>query len=200
MCIVNYNVGNIESIQKTCQFLGYNCDVSKDSKIIEAADVLILPGQGAFKTAKQSLDKYGLSKLVKAHINAKRPTLAVCIGFQLLFERSDEAPNELGLELFKGNFKQFKPKKGYPVPHMGWNSVSLPKVFKKQCPDNLFYFVHSFFTQANPETCFSSNTNYQLPFTSFLHRQNLLATQFHPEKSGKTGLSLLDTFFKTLKH
>ena len=199
-CIVHYNVGNIRSIQKTCQYLGHSCEISKEKKTIEAADLLILPGQGAFKTAKQSLDVYGLSDLIKAHIDAKKPTLAVCIGFQLLFEGSDEAPDESGLNLFQGSFKQFKPKQGFPVPHMGWNSVSLPDPFKKQCPDDLFYFVHSYYTQANPETCFSSNTHYQHPFTSLLYRQNLLATQFHPEKSGQTGLALLNAFFKTLEY
>ena len=198
--IVNYSVGNINSIQKTCQFLGVKTDISQDIKTIQDADLLILPGQGAFKSAKQTLDTYKLTEPIKSHILNQKPLLAICIGFQLLFDSSDEAPSETGFGLLKGGFKAFQASSKFPVPHMGWNTVDLPASLKSKCPDNLFYFVHSYYTNSCPHDFFISETCYQNSFVSLLYKPNFLATQFHPEKSGKTGLALLDTFFKTLQY
>ncbi len=159
--IVNYSVGNINSIQKTCQFLGIKTDISQDKKTIQDADLLILPGQGAFKSAKQTLDTYELTEPIKSHILNQKPFLAICIGFQLLFDSSDEAPHEAGFGLLKGGFKAFQASSQFPVPHMGWNTVNPPDSFKGMCPDDLFYFVHSYYTNSIPDDFFVSETRYQ---------------------------------------
>lgn len=197
IALLDYEAGNLKSVEQSCKKLGYTVQITRDAQTIEAADVLILPGQGAFAAAKESLDQHHLSDAVITHYQKGKALLAICIGFQLLFSSSAEAPNIKGLSLFEGHFEHFDIRNG-SVPHMGWNTVELSKPIASKLPNSYFYFVHSYYTQAKVSgmDCFESD--YHLPFTAMLYKNNLMATQFHPEKSGEAGLALLDYFFKEL--
>lgn len=197
IALIDYEAGNLKSVQQSCQKLGYSAQITRNAEEIANADLLILPGQGAFAAAKQSLDQHQLSELIVQHYQKNKALLAICIGFQLLFSSSTEAPNTKGLSLFEGHFEHFDKNKG-SVPHMGWNSVDLNAQISAKLPNNYFYFVHSYYTQATVSNTYSFQSDYHGPFTAMLYRNNFMATQFHPEKSGETGLALLDYFFKEL--
>ena len=197
--ILDYGTGNINSVKKACEYIGLNVEVRSDPNSILNSSCLIFPGQGAYGSVVAALKLKGLFESLISYLNSNRPLLGICIGFQLLFSKSEESALSNGLGFFKGGFKRFDDSVS-PVPHMGWNTVSFPESLSKVLPDNLFYFVHSYYTDVVPENCKVGFTDYQTKFTSMIYKcPNVLATQFHPEKSGEAGLALLEYYFKNIQ-
>lgn len=193
--ICDYGVGNITSVINMFRHFSYEPVVSSDLKVIDSADLLVLPGQGAFSSAMTGLIESGLVDTVKSYIADSRPFLGICVGFQVLFEGSSENGFTEGLGVFPGTFKSFVPGE-LKVPHMGWNSLAIKQdVFDLPVDvDPYAYFVHSYYLESTDDDLVFSETEYGVPFVSSIARPNLFATQFHPEKSGDFGLSLIRQF------
>lgn len=201
--IIDYGVGNLRSVYRAIRALSVPVVISADTNTIQSADVIVLPGQGAFETAVHQLRALNLFDYIRKHILEGKPYLGICLGFQLLFTESFENGHHAGLDIFPGAVKHFDTLGIDPrlsVPHMGWNSLSLQaepnRLFPD--PDMAFYFVHSYAVTPEPNTPIATQTTYGVPFISSVQRGSLLATQFHPEKSGDQGLALLRSFFETL--
>lgn len=195
--ILDYGVGNVGSVTNSLAALGYSARVSSSVADIDAADLLVLPGQGAFETAMRHLHEGGFSRAVIDYIQAGRKFLGICVGFQVLFEGSEEKGSHDGLGIFPGRFREFDKSAGLSVPHMGWNSLSvrsdLNEVFENSI-ENFVYFVHSYFMPASDDEFVSATCDYGEAFVAVVQRENLLAMQFHPEKSGDVGLGILRRF------
>ena len=197
--ILDYGTGNLNSVKKACEFIGLQVEICSDLSSLSSSDCLIFPGQGAYGAVVCSLRKKNLIDPLTSYVKEKRPLLGICIGFQLLFTKSEEASSLHGLGLFEGIFRRFDNTQ-MPVPHMGWNTVKVPECLSGILPSNLFYFVHSYYTDAIPNNSMLGFTNYGINFTSMIYQQpNLLATQFHPEKSGEAGLALLEHYFEHIE-
>jgi len=198
--IIDYGVGNLKSVQKAFDYLGYPVEVTNDLDKLKNATILVLPGVGAFEEGMAQLTKMGAIPIIKDHIKQKKPFLGICLGFQLLFETSEENGIHQGLGIFKGAVKNFTDRidSNLKIPHMGWNTLSpIQSHYLKGLPDHPFvYFVHSYFVEAEPDIILSKTT-YGLEFVSAIAKDNVLATQFHPEKSGDVGLSILKNFCET---
>ncbi|MFC1752427.1 imidazole glycerol phosphate synthase subunit HisH [Thermoproteota archaeon] len=195
--IIDYGVGNLKSVQNAFLALKQNVEVTADPEKIMNARTLVLPGQGAFASAMDNLKKLGLDQLVKMHIRDKRAFLGICVGFQLLFECSFEHGVQEGLSIFPGDVQRFETN-SLKIPHMGWNKINIVNDnygFFRGIPTNSYvYFVHSYYVASSNQDCVAAETEYGIPFVSAIHGPNLLATQFHPEKSGSIGLKLLTNF------
>lgn len=195
--IVDYQMGNLRSVQKGLEFVGHEATVSSDPEVIAKAQKLILPGVGAFKDAMRELSARSLPEVLKEAIQAGKPFLGICLGLQLLFETGYENGEHQGLGVLEGTVERF-PDRGLKVPHMGWNQVELRQ---PECPllENVpetahFYFVHSYFVKpARPEVVLL-DSHYGDSFCAAIRRDNLFATQFHPEKSQSDGLKILENF------
>ena len=194
--ILNCNSGNLFSIKNAVQKLNYPCKVSSDYHDIKNAELLILPGQGSFEKIMTFLNESGLAELVINHINEKKPFIGICVGFQILFQSSEES-SIAGLGLLNGALQKFKTDT-LKVPHMGWNQLNInPMSTFEDAPlfnNKSVYFVHSYFLPTTNTDIVCSTTHYNDEFVSMIHHDNLLATQFHPEKSGSVGLGILDKF------
>ncbi|MFT5171259.1 MAG: glutamine amidotransferase [Candidatus Marinamargulisbacteria bacterium] len=197
--ILDYGVGNLRSVELAFNHLGYSPRITADPGLISQADFLVVPGQGAFAEAIKNLNQLGLTDIIKSHITSNKPYLGICLGFQILFESSEENGAHQGLRIFKGSVKKFT-KPGLKVPHMGWNEIAL-----KNDPNNVFqdlampahvYFAHSYYVTTPDDAIISTETSYGDSFVSSVQRPNLLGIQFHPEKSGDIGLALLKNFTK----
>jgi len=195
--IVDYGMGNIHSVQKALEGLGGVCQVTNQTDKIKVADKLVLPGVGAFSDAMTELEKQGLITGLKEQIKNGKPFLGICLGMQLLFEESDEAKGIKGLGIIKGRVKRFDQRLGLKVPHMGWNNLS----FKQDCPllrnvpDNSYvYFCHSYYPVPSESEVIAATTDYGIEFASMVAKDNLYGVQFHPEKSQKTGLKIIENF------
>ncbi len=199
--IIDYGLGNLKNIEKTIQTLGHEVQITSKYSEIKASQLIILPGVGAFETAIKNLTKCGLNNFLKDYILAKKPFLGICLGFQLLFQFSEENGGQEGLNIFPGKVKLFQTK-NIKVPHMGWNTVEIQNdklnLFQKQNKD-YFYFVHSYYVAETLPDLVASTTNYGIEFISSIEQENLFASQFHPEKSGAKGLILLKNFLKNIK-
>lgn len=192
IAIVDYDAGNIFSIKCTLEYLGYQTIVSNKKNELEEAKAIILPGVGSFKTAINSLIKQGIAGILEELIlNKKKPFLGICLGMQVLFTKSYENNIQKGLNFINGDVILFDKNK-ILVPHMGWNNVSMKKegLFRK-FNDKYFYFVHSYFTSNEDDFDEYGITNYNNDFISFFRKDNITATQFHPEKSGVDGIELI---------
>ncbi len=190
--IIDYNSGNIKSLGNMLSYCGCDYILSNKKEDILSADKLIFPGQGHFKQAMDNLHKSGLIDTIKQSIDNGIDFLGICLGLQILFEKSEEAPNINGLGILAGEVKKFQKGK---TPQIGWNKIQTTKNndFLK---DDYFYFVNSFYVVPDNEKIISSITNYEIPFCSSIQKENLTAVQFHPEKSAKAGI---DFFKKWLK-
>lgn len=196
--ICDYNVGNLSSVVNLCRHFGYEPIITSDWKVMDASDVLILPGQGAYATAMQSLESTGAVDFISDYVQSARPFLGICVGFQLLFEGSEENGFTKGLSLFPGVFKRFESDT-LKVPHMGWNTLSIGSHSQMSTFDQEYvYFVHSYYLDNTDPDLVLSTTSYSQEFVSSISRPNLLATQFHPEKSGDIGLSLLRSYLDSI--
>jgi glutamine amidotransferase len=195
IAIVNYDMGNLRSVQKGFEKVGAEAKISRDPGVISSASALVLPGVGAFGVCMEKLSGYRLIDPIKDFIVSGKPFLGICLGLQLLFEESDEFGSKKGLSVFRGKVLRF-PHDGIKVPHMGWNSVKLRK--KSRLMEGIedgayFYFVHSFYVKPEEEVALCT-TDYGVDFVSAVESNNIFATQFHPEKSQNAGLRILENF------
>lgn len=197
VAIIDYDAGNIKSVEKALRFLGQEAEVTRDRERIQKADKVILPGVGAFGDAMEKLSQYGLTEVIKETVDKGTPFLGICLGLQLLFDRSDEAPGVEGLGILKGEILRIPEGEGLKIPHMGWNSLEFPRegrLFRGMEPNPYVYFVHSYYLKAAEEEIVTAKTEYGVEIHASVEKGNVFACQFHPEKSGETGLRILKNF------
>lgn len=197
IAIIDYDAGNIKSVEKALQSLGEEALVTRDSKELLNAEKVILPGVGAFGDAMKKLNAYGLVPVIRQIAEKKTPFLGICLGLQLMFERSEESPGVEGLGLLRGEILRIPDTTGLKVPHIGWNSLTFPKsgrLFQGLAEDSYVYFVHSYYLQAAEASDVAAVTRYGVTVHAAVERDNLFACQFHPEKSSETGLKILKNF------
>jgi glutamine amidotransferase len=195
--IIDYQMGNLRSVQKGFEKVGHAAVISGDPQEIEAADRVVLPGVGAFEDAMADLRRTGLVDPILAAIDAGKPFLGICLGLQLLFDVSHEEGEHAGLGVIAGEVIRFVPGEGRKVPHMGWNQLQVRRSAPVLAgiPDGRhFYFVHSYYVVPRDESIIATETCYGPRFCSAIWRDNLFATQFHPEKSQRDGLQILKNF------
>lgn len=197
IAIIDYDAGNLKSVEKALKSLGQETVVSRDSSVIKAADKVILPGVGSFGDAMNNLDRFNLVDTIKDIAESGKPFLGICLGLQLLFERSDETPGAEGLSILPGEILRIPPSEGLKIPHMGWNSIKIKdnaRLFK-DVPDNSYvYFVHSYYLKAADEDIVAATTEYSTHIHASVEKNNIFACQFHPEKSSDIGLRILNNF------
>ncbi len=196
IAIVDYDAGNIKSVEKALILLGEEVVVTRDRETILAADGVILPGVGAFGDAMDKLNSYGLSDVLREVAAKNIPFLGICLGLQLLFESSEESPEAVGLGILKGKVTRL-PDVGLKIPHIGWNNLKFPhegRLFKGIPEDTYVYFVHSYYLQAADENIVTATSDYAATIHASVEQGNVFATQFHPEKSSDMGLKMLKNF------
>lgn len=195
--IIDYGMGNLRSVQKACELLGYECRISGDKKEIAEASKLILPGVGAFGQAAACLTSFGLNETIINAAQKGTPLLGICLGMQLLFETSYEGGKFKGLGLIPGEITRFES--GVKCPHMGWNSIipSENRLMRGIRPETYVYFVHSYRAQEVNADWTAATCSYGGEFTCAVAMNNVFGTQFHPEKSGEAGLKILKNFLMT---
>ncbi|MBT5856453.1 imidazole glycerol phosphate synthase subunit HisH [bacterium] len=202
--ILDYGVGNMGSVKNAITHLGHTPIVSSDEAVLSTCDCLVLPGQGAFGTAISALKQTGLVPFIQDWVTEKKPFVGICVGFQLLFEGSEEKGAHDGLGLLPGKFKHFPENIGLSIPHMGWNPLQITQdingVFDTDDTAPFVYFVHSYYMPVSDslDGGLSATAKYGVPFVAVVQRENLLACQFHPEKSGDVGIGILERFFASL--
>ncbi|MCQ2494617.1 MAG: imidazole glycerol phosphate synthase subunit HisH [Lachnospiraceae bacterium] len=196
IAIVDYDAGNIKSVEKALILLGEDVVVTRDRETILSADGVILPGVGAFGDAMDKLNSYGLSDVLREVAAKNIPFLGICLGLQLLFESSEESPEATGLGILKGKVTRL-PEVGLKIPHIGWNNLKFPhegRLFKDIPEDTYVYFVHSYYLQAADESIVTATSEYAATIHASVEQGNVFATQFHPEKSSDMGLKMLKNF------
>lgn len=202
IAIIDYEMGNLRSVQKGFEKVGHNAIVTSDPTIIMDASHVVLPGVGAFPDCMRNLEEKGLLDIVPKVINSGRPFLGICLGLQLLFTESEEFGIHKGLDVIKGRVVKFSElrtpnSERLKVPHMGWNTVSIkkrPLALEGIGDDSYFYFVHSYYVEPEDKSVVATTTNYGVEFVSSVWKDNLFASQFHPEKSQEKGLRILKNF------
>ena len=195
--IIDYDAGNIRSVEKALAALHEEAVLSRDPKTLLAADKLILPGVGAFGDAMDNLKKYGLDEVIHEAVDRQIPLLGICLGLQLLFDRSEESPGVEGLGILKGEIVRFPEQPGLKIPHMGWNSLKFQnngRLFKGIPEDSYVYFVHSYYLKAADEGIVTATTEYSTHIHASVEQGNVFACQFHPEKSSDIGIQILKNF------
>lgn len=195
--IIDYDAGNIKSVEKALQSLGETVEITDDAEKILAADRVILPGVGAFGDAMENLNRRNLVPVIKEVVKKKTPFLGICLGLQLLFERSDEAPGVEGLGILPGEILRIPASGELKIPHMGWNSLHLEnngRLFRGIEENAYVYFVHSYYLKAGDESIVKASTEYGVHIHASVEKDNVFACQFHPEKSSDVGLHILKNF------
>lgn len=193
IAVIDYGMGNLRSVEKALEHLGFKPIITSEKNIIDSASHLILPGVGAFRDAMKNLTELDLIETIIKNVKKGKPLLGICLGMQVLFEQSEEFGIHEGIGLLKGKVKRFD--EGLKVPHMGWNTVTLQRENPLIKEDRqYFYFVHSYFVLPEDKSIVLGTTEYGGDFTSFIAKENIFATQFHPEKSQAQGLALLKNF------
>lgn len=197
IAIIDYGMGNLRSVQKAFEKIGVHAIITADRSVVESADRVVLPGVGAISDAMTELDRRGLIDVIHQVTESGRPFLGICLGFQLLFEQSEENGGCHALGILPGQVVRFQLKRPWAVPHMGWNQITI----KKETPltrgirnGEFVYFVHSYYAQCGNTDDLALETDYAFPFCSAVARKNVFGTQFHPEKSQSVGLTLLKNF------
>jgi glutamine amidotransferase len=197
ICIIDYGMGNLRSVQKGFERVGHEAIVTSDPAAVAAAEKVVLPGVGAFEDAMSELTRRGLVPPVLDAIDHGKPFLGICLGLQLLFETSYENGTHRGLGVLRGEVVRFQLPKGFSVPHMGWNQLAVrrPAPLLEGIADGTYvYFVHSYYVAPADAQVIATETDYGGPFCSMIWRDNVYATQFHPEKSQAEGLRMLKNF------
>lgn len=197
IALIDYDAGNIRSVEKALAALGEETEVTRDAERILAADRVILPGVGSFGDAMGKLHSFQLVDVIKETIRSKTPFLGICLGLQLLFERSEESPGVEGLGILKGEILRIPEKDGLKIPHIGWNSLTFPnpgRLFEGIEENPYVYFVHSYYLKAAEPAIVTAETEYGTLIHASVEKDNVFACQFHPEKSSSVGLSILKNF------
>ena len=197
IAIIDYDAGNIKSVEKALQSLGQDVIITRDEDVLLSADKVILPGVGAFGDAMERLNEYGLVNVIKKIVDKKTPFLGICLGLQLLFDSSEEAPGVRGLGILPGKIVRFPAECGLKIPQIGWNSLSQPnkgRLFKGIDDGEFVYFVHSYYLIADDMSDVVATTEYGVTVHASVERDNVFACQFHPEKSSDVGLRILRNF------
>lgn len=197
IAIIDYDAGNIKSVEKALQFLSCDVVVTRDAKTILQAEKVILPGVGSFGDAMGKLHQYGLVSVIRQVVENKTPFLGICLGLQLLFEGSEESPGVDGLGILKGKILRIPEGGGLKIPHIGWNSLSYPnqgRLFSGIPKEAYVYFVHSYYLEAEDKSIVTAVTEYGTCIHASVEKDNIFACQFHPEKSSDTGLRILRNF------
>lgn len=197
--VIDYDAGNIKSVEKALLKLGEEAVITRDRDVIRNADRVILPGVGAFGDAMNKLRFYGLEEIIHEVVAEGIPFLGICLGLQLMFERSDESDGVRGLGLLPGKVLRIPDDAGVKVPHIGWNSLRFPnkgKLFLGIPEESYVYFVHSYYLQAEDESIVTATTEYGTLIHASVEKDNIFACQFHPEKSSDVGLKILENFIR----
>ena len=197
IAIIDYDAGNIRSVEKALKFLGHETCLTRDRDVLLRADQVILPGVGNFGDAMQKLEQYQLIGTIKEIVSERIPFLGICLGLQLMFEKSEEVPGVPGLGLLRGEIKRIPPAEGLKIPHMGWNSLRLQnegRLFKDIPQETYVYFVHSYYLKAADPQIVKATTEYSVTIDASVEQDNVFACQFHPEKSSRYGLKMLENF------
>lgn len=195
--IIDYGAGNLRSVQKAFKYLGFKAEITSNPEKIIDSEKVILPGVGAFGECMTSIKKLNLCDSIKEVIDKGTPFLGICLGLQLLFKSSEESPDIDGLNIFDGDIIKIPQKTNLKIPHMGWNLIEYDKtcpIFKDLGEKPYVYFVHSYYMNPTDKDIISATTSYGSVLPIALHKNNVFATQFHPEKSGDTGLKILKNF------
>lgn len=199
IAIIDYDAGNLRSVEKALASLGEETVITRNFKEILNADKVILPGVGSFGDAMAQLKKYEMDKVVHEVAEKKTPFLGICLGLQLLFESSEETPGVEGLHLLDGHILRIPEEEGLKIPHIGWNSLEFPnkgRLFEGIAEQSYVYFVHSYYLKAAEESIVTATTEYGTHIHASVEKENIFACQFHPEKSSTVGLQILKNFAK----
>lgn len=202
VAVIDYDAGNIKSVEKAVESLGFETVLIRDRDILLNADHVILPGVGAFGDAMKLLNSYGLTEVIREVAARQIPLLGICLGQQLLFEMSEESPGVEGIGLFKGSVLRIPSGNGLKVPNIGWNSVNLKgkgRLFEGIEDGSFVYFVHSFYCKAEDRDIVKAEIDYNVTVDASIEKGNVFACQFHPEKSSDTGLRILKNFLTISK-
>lgn len=202
IAIIDYDAGNIKSVEKALAFLGETPIVTGDAEAILRADGVILPGVGAFGDAMGKLCACGLDRVVRECVEREKPFLGICLGLQLLFEGSEESPGVEGLHILEGKIVKIPAERDLRVPHIGWNSLQLSnqgRLFENLGENPYVYFVHSYYLQAKDQSIVKASADYGVKIHASVEKGNLFACQFHPEKSSDVGMQILRNFIKVVR-
>ena len=197
IAMIDYDAGNIKSVEKALLLLGQEVEVTGDPERILKAEKVILPGVGAFGDAMENLKRAGLDEVIRRVAAKGTPFMGICLGLQLLFERSDEAPGVEGLGLLEGEILKIPDQEGLKIPHIGWNSLHLEhggRLFRGIEEQSYVYFVHSYYLKAKDESIVKASTEYSTHIHASVEKGNIFGCQFHPEKSSEVGLRILKNF------
>lgn len=197
IAIIDYGAGNIQSVSKALAHIGCEAFITRDKDKILKADGAVLPGVGSFGDTMDTMTEYGIKDTVIEYAKSGKPFLGICLGLQLLFPKSEESPEAEGLGIFDGSITKIPSGEGLKIPHIGWNSLDIKKsdgLFKGIGKNPYVYFVHSYFLNASDKSIVSAQTEYGVTIDAAVEKENVYATQFHPEKSGETGLKILRNF------
>ena len=201
IAIVDYGAGNLQSVEKALKHIGCECAVTGDPQVLLSAEAAVLPGVGSFGDAMNQLRSRGFEKAICDFVNSGRPFLGICLGQQILFEESQESPGVRGLGLLKGKVLRLPKESGLKIPHIGWNSLEVKPgepLFQGLPAEPYVYFVHSYYLRAE-EDVVTATAQYGAEIHAAVRKKNLMASQFHREKSGQVGLAILRNFVATLE-
>ncbi|MDE6950058.1 MAG: imidazole glycerol phosphate synthase subunit HisH [Lachnospiraceae bacterium] len=199
VAVIDYDAGNIKSVQKALEHLGGQVSVTRDRDEILAADRVILPGVGNFGDAMAKINSFGLDAVIREAAERKTPFLGICLGLQLLFEESEESPGVKGLGLLPGKIIRIPKAEGLKVPQIGWNALKYPsegRLFQGVAEGSYVYFVHSYYLQAQEKDIVKATVEYGVSVEASVEKENIFACQFHPEKSSDAGLQILKNFLE----
>lgn len=201
IAIIDYGAGNLQSVEKALRHIGCPCQVADSPAQLAQAQAAVLPGVGAFGQAMAALEQRGLDRVIREFVDSGRPFLGICLGLQVLFESSEESPGVKGLGLLPGKILRLPGDRGLKIPHIGWNSLEVGRpgwLLKGLEPEPYVYFVHSYYLQAQGDVV-TATAQYGCQIHAAVEQGNLAACQFHPEKSGSTGLGILRNFAEKTK-
>lgn len=197
IAIIDYGMGNLRSVSKAFEAVGHQAVVTRDARVIGNARHVVLPGVGAFGDCMANIEQYGLVEPIRTAIQAGKPFLGICLGLQVLFSESEEFGPHKGLDIIQGTVRRFEGGQALKVPHMGWNQVQVQRacpLFDGVADGSDWYFVHSYFVDPSDKQLAATITTYGIPFVSSVWKDNIVACQFHPEKSQSVGLRLIKNF------
>lgn len=202
VAIIDYDAGNIKSVEKAMQALGESVRITREPEEILSADHVILPGVGAFGDAMNKIHQYHLAEVIRDVVDRGTPFLGICLGLQLLFESSEESEGIDGLGILRGKIVRLPETQGLKIPHIGWNSLDFPnkgRLFEGISEEAYVYFVHSYYLQAENAQIVTATTEYAAHIHASVEEDNVFACQFHPEKSSDVGMTILKNFLNISK-